>query len=454
MRSRRLITLVIACWAAFAAPALAQSSSRPYRGLFGGGQPLSSRSQSLDLTLSGFGGWDEPDEVPPQPGLTDAAERVELQGPFSGGSATLVYTRPGEKLNMSGYGSGFLGYFPDNENPWYKSSSAGFNAASSFELTQKTHLRLGGQASWATDFRAGFLGGGTPGSDIPLAGGSTGFETSIERAPSITTQSDAGLTHEFTQKSWLSAGYNYRYVYFFERDTPDATRPTGQDHVASIFYNYRFTRYATLNAGYAYRRSSARTDPDAEPLVFHDINLGVNYGRTLSFSRKTKFSFNTGSTVVSSQDQAADDAFLDQPRFFVIGSAVLTHEIGRSWTAHADYNRQVNFQDGFDLPSVTDSASAGVGGLLGRRTDLSGGVYWTTAAIGLEENNFQSWVASTQVRTAITRSLAVYAYYYYYLHDFGAGVQLPQGFVREVDRQGIRFGLTTWLPLWASRGTP
>ena len=190
-------------------------------------------------------------------------------------------------------------------------------------------------------------------------------------------------------------------------------------------------------------------------VTFHDIDVGVNYNRTLSFSRRTRLSFNTGSTISAGAEQdVTDETGFGEPRFFVVGAATLVHEMGRSWTARADYSRDVSYRDGLSVPSLRDQASAGVGGQLGRRTDLSSGVYWTTEAIGLESQNYHSWLASAQIRTALTHNLAVYANYYYYFYDFGAEVSLPQGFVRHIDRHGVRVGLTTWVPLWASRGTP
>ena len=105
----------------------------------------------LDLTLSAMGGWDEPldsTEVAPVP---QASERADVQGPFTGGAATLVYTRPGRRLNMSGYGSGFVGYFPESEDPLYPSSSAGFVASSSFRLARRTRLSLSLEEGYSTD---------------------------------------------------------------------------------------------------------------------------------------------------------------------------------------------------------------------------------------------------------------------------------------------------------------
>jgi hypothetical protein len=452
MQSVRLVAIVAVLTAVAASRGAAQSQ-RPYRGLFGGGQPISSRSQTLDLTLSGFGGWDSPDDLPPQPQPTDTSDRAELDGPFGGTAATLVYTRPGKRLNMSGYGTGFVGHFPESESSWYTSSAAGFLVNASFDLGSRTTLRLGEQASWATDYRVGFLNGGTPGSDIPPASGNTGFDNAIERSPSITTQSTVDLTHQFSRKASLTTFYNFRYVYFFPTDA-ETRRPDGQDHAVGVRYDYRVTPYATLHAGYAYRRYASR-GVELEPVVFHDIDLGVNFGKAISLTRTTKFSFNTGSTVAATAEQdSVDGSTFSDPRFFIVGGASLTQQLGRSWTAHADYNRYVNYIDGFAEASLQDQASAGVGGLIGRRTDVSAGVHWTTAAFGLDERNFNSWLASSQIRTAITRNMAFFASYYFYFYDFGQDVQLPQGLVRNLDRQGVRVGLTTWFPLWSSRGAP
>jgi len=455
MRYLRHTGLAVALSVMTVASAAAQStddSSRPYRGLFGGAEPFSSRGQSLDLSLSGFGGWDQPDDVPLQPQLNDNADRVEMEGPFGGSSASIVYTRPGENLNVRAFGSGFGGYFPDNNEPWYTSSAAGVSADGGIDLSGRTRLRLSQAAAWATDYRIGYMSGGTPGTDIPSGSGNTGFDNSLERAPSISSQSTVDLSHRFSQKATLTGGYGYHYVHFFE-NASGSQYPDGRDHDARIRYEYRVAQYLGLRAGYGYRYSPARVESE-DDLTFHDIDVGVNFGRTLSFSRRTQFSFNTGSTVTASADTNAADSTFTDPRFFVVGAASLVHEIGRSWTTRANYSRSVWYREGFRQPSLTDQASAGVGGLLGRRTDVSGGIYWSTEAIGLEERNYHSWYGSAQIRTAITRNLAVYANYYYYFYDFGADVPLPTGFARQIDRHGVRVGLTTWVPLWASRGTP
>jgi hypothetical protein len=74
--------------------------------------------------------------------------------------------------------------------------------------------------------------------------------------------------------------------------------------------------------------------------------------------------------------------------------------------------------------------------------------------IGLTTPNYRSWDASAQIRSAISRNIAAYALYYYYLSDLSAGVAVPIGAPRYVDRNGVRVGITAWLPLWYGRGAP
>jgi opacity protein-like surface antigen len=424
-------------------------SRRPYRGLFGGGQPYSSRGQSLDLTLSAFGGWDEPldtTELAPDP---LASERVDVEGPFAGSAATVVYTRPGRRLNLSGYGSGFVGYFPDSEDPWYPSSSAGFLGEVNFRLARRTRMSLSLVESYSTDQQLQLSGtGGLGPSDIPAAGGSTGFDNSLRRAPSVNTSPSVTLFHDFSRRSTLQGFYRYRNVYYLDSADDPEDYPTRHDHEVGFRFDRRVSRFLNLRAGYAYRRSF-EPDTTGVQVGFHDIDVGVDYARSFSVSRRTTFAFNTGSTVAVSNSGTVEEGAFTDPRFFVIGGAILSHEIGRSWRTFVSYTRDVGFEDGFSEPILRDGANGGVNGLIGRRTDVSASVQFTSSAIGLETKNFLSWTASTQVRTAITRSLAVYAHYYYYLQNFDEGVAPPPGVVEYASRHGVRVGLTSWFPLWS-----
>ena len=432
-------------------PAAAQSQqpapTRPYRGLFGGAQPMTSRAQSLDLSLSGFGGWDQPSTEAAAPGAA-GADRVDVSGVFSGGSASLDYNHPGEKLQVNGFGTGFAGYFPGNADPWYTSSAGGGGVTYHFLLGRRNRMQLGQDGLFATDYRIGVMGG-TPGSDIPLSDGNSGFNNSLQRDPQISTTSNAELSHDFSQVSSLNFSFGFRYSHFFSNDTE---RSDQRGEQAGIQYRRRMSKNATLHLGYTYNHTFVEAGTNDVPSTFHNIDAGVDYNRSFSLTRRTTFSFNTGSVVAASANAGDDAAAFSSPHFFVVGGAGLVREFGHTWSANINYSRSVGYQVGFNQPTLLDTAFAGVGGLIGRRVDVSSGLSYSTGKIGLETSNYRSWYASSQVRYAIYRSLAAYASYYYYLYNFGNDVTLPTGTVRALDRNGVRVGVTAWLPLWYSRG--
>ena len=438
-------------------------SSRPYSGLFGGAEPLGSQGQMLSLTFSGFGGWDDAPTGLPEPEDGADQERVYLSGIYGGGSATLNYSRTGDQLALGAYGTSFVGYFP-NSRSWYDSQSAGANASVSFDLSPRTTLRVGQQATFATEYRVAYQQGVL--SDVPLANGESGFDNSLERDPSVYLTTDVDYSYEVSQKSTLSLFYAYRTRKFLRGGSPRAGL---NDQGAGARFQRMLTRYAGLRLGYTYRRARVDATGDEEgeseagSFGFHDIDAGITYARSLSLSRKTTLSFSTGSTVAASASGGEDDPLVpdeddpgifENPRFFLVGTAALSRELGRSWAARAAYARTLNYSEGFRTPSLLDTASVSIGGLMTRRLDFTAGAFYSTAAVGLGDRNYSSWVASTQLRAAITRNLAAYVTYYRFNYRFDDGIEIPGSLLRRVDRQGIRFGLTTWVPLWSTRGRP
>ena len=467
----RLLTLVAAASVVMAlgvCPAAAQESgggygsNRPFSGLFGGAEPLSSRGQMLSLTLSGFGGWDDAPAglTAPVEGTDD--DRVYLSGVFGGGTATLNYTRTAGRLALGAYGTTFVGYFPSSRS-WYDSQSGGANASASFDLSPRTTLRIGQQATFATEYRVGYQQGEI--SDVPLASGDNAFDNSLERDPSVYLTTDVDYTYEVSQKSTFSLFYGYRTRQFLQGDSPRAGL---HDHGAGARFQRMFGRYAGMRLGYSYRRALVDFQPaqegEAEPdsFGFHDIDAGLTYARSLSLTRKTTLAFTTGSTVAASASGGSEDPVVpddEEPglfgdaRFFVVGSATLSRELARSWSARAAYSRSVNYSEGFRTPSLLDTAAVSIGGLMTKRFDFTAGAFYSTAAVGLEDRNYSSWVASTQLRAAVTRNLAAFISYYRFNYRFDDGIEIPGNLPRRVNRQGIRFGLTTWVPLWSTRGT-
>ena len=99
-------------------------------------------------------------------------------------------------------------------------------------------------------------------------------------------------------------------------------------------------------------------------------------------------------------------------------------------------------------PVFADSFSADLNGLLTPRMDLSAGVGYSTgqSTSVVNASTFDTYTASVRVRHALTRAWAVYAQYLYYFYDFGRA-QVPIGVPSSMERNGVRVGITVWVPV-------
>ena len=436
--------LVLALTALGVRPAAAQNPKRPFRGLFGGAQPANMRGQMIDLSMSAFVGWDEPQTFV-DPLASSSDERTQVSGPYSGGSATVTYTHPGEHFSFNADGSAFSGYFPDNnEDPWYDSYSAAAGLNWHGDLSRRTHANFSESVNASTDFSAGAILG--PGGGLSNSGS---FTNSLVREPSMLSQTQVQLIHDFSKKSNGSVYYGFNYSHFFQGDEfPD----TGGHNVGGR-YSHRLTKNLGYHMGYSYYHQVQFDQEQQSSPGNHSIDVGLDYGRALSLTRTTKFAFSLGSTIASSS-RVENGHTTFTPNYFLVGDVSLTQELGQSWNFGSFYNRSVNYYPGFTQPSLNDSAGVTLNGLPARHVDVSASAVYQVGRIGLGTVNYRSWNVSAQIRTAITRNIAAYASYFYFLSDFGGDVALPPGVPRYVDRNGVRAGITAWLPLWYGRGAP
>ena len=130
----------------------------------------------------------------------------------------------------------------------------------------------------------------------------------------------------------------------------------------------------------------------------HNLNIGVDYRKPLSRSRRTFLRFRTGSVIAEELEtgavigeQVETGAGIGDPvegrRFEATGSASLVHQIGRTWSAQAQYRREVGYLEGFARPVLSDSANGTLGGLLTRRTDFYVNVNYISGASGLRSGS-------------------------------------------------------------------
>jgi hypothetical protein len=203
----------------------------------------------------------------------------------------------------------------------------------------------------------------------------------------------------------------------------------------------RLTRSLGLRTGYAYRIASTAI-AGSEPLRVNDVELGLDFSRPLATSRRTTFSFASGSSISPADGGVG---------FRVTGNAGLTRLIGRTWKTRIGVDRSVRLLEGFVEPVLTNAVDATVGGNLSRRVSLSTSGSLSTGSVGLNGqtgNSYQNWTVASGLSFAMGRRAELGAQYFALDERFDNGVVLPTGLDdRRRRRQGVRISITFRAPL-------
>jgi opacity protein-like surface antigen len=265
----------------------------------------------------------------------------------------------------------------------------------------------------------------------------------------------ANLTRTFGPRSTFVFESNYRYS--------DLMTDADSAKVLTSYrlggrYTHSMTRNTSLRMGYRYRKGEYRLVPGdsaidpttrAAATAIHDIDAGIDYGRTLSFSRKTTLNFSVGSSIINAPTSAGS---LEDIEFVynVVGNVALNHQIGRTWSARVTYDRGVGFSETFSEPVFSNAVNASLEGFISRRTEFSSrfGLAIGDVGFGSESSAFSTYTGSARVRSAISQNWAVFVEYSYYSQDLGEAPIAPDEVPPVLDRHSGRVGLTFWFPIW------
>jgi hypothetical protein len=417
------------------------SVRRPYRGLFGNpGSPEA--PQSLMLSASLYGAYDD-NVTAALEGNDSSNDRLQKSGDYYGATAGINYSlskSTGRFAFGVGSAASVAGYLVDQDRS--VSPHANLNGTMRVALGRHRSLTVGQSVVYSRFYRFLLFPGVGGGDDDGVAIGDPDLELFARTALRYGT--NVGFNQALGSRSSLSAGYSYGYTDYRDGDVAD-----WRYHRASIGVDRRLTANATLALGYGYQTSEQVNDvAGRDSREVHNINVGVNYSRALSFSRRTSLSFSTGSGVLV-RDDLQTPGNDPRARLRLVGNLALTHEIGRTWTAQAAYHRGFVFRDEFADPFLTDGATASIGGFITRRLDLMAMARWSLGTQGRPGNdNHNALSVSVQSRYALNQFLALFARYIYYEYEFGDQVVLDPQLPRALDRQGVRAGLTASFPLF------
>ena len=220
-----------------------------------------------------------------------------------------------------------------------------------------------------------------------------------------------GLSHQISRRVSASGGYGA-----YSSEWSAASRQTL--HYGRAGISVGIARGLNARAGYGYRQGRYGEGPDPRLVRNHTIDAGVDFSRSLSFSRRTTFSFSTGSTAIRDGSQT---------HFSLTGQAQLNRELGRSWRATVGYSRDVRFIEQFQEVLLSDGVNASVGGLINRRQSFyaSAGVSIGNVGFTAGQNvrlppmrrwgssrpSIVSWGSVPTITTTFTRSERTLSYH-------------------------------------------
>ena len=404
-------------------PALAQTQQpsrpeRPYRGIFASGMDDSGQSLTANASLSG--GYD--DNVLAQ--ATNSNSNQEGQagtfGQFSGG---LNYSLNASRGSLNATAGTSQRYYPSLQNDLLENYNASIGG--SLLVTTKPAITVFQSAGYQPyTFLSAF-----PMATEPIIGASEITDPDVVPLAEQYLFYNGGVTlsHRLSQRTTFESGWNYRAT--------DQQSNQWWQQTADAGFSIGLNRDLSLRLGYAY------TEAHYEDRLtkVHRPQIGLDFLRALSLTRRTTLAFGMGTEATVQNDTTKLNAS---------GNATLRHEMGRSWTAAAAYQRGTYFVDTFQEPIMGDSWSLNLGGLITRRLQLQAVASGSLGRLTYTSRNFDSYRGTVTLSTALTRFMNVGVDYAYYSYEFDDPAGLEPGVSQDVIRQSIRARVSFWAPLF------
>ena len=378
-------------------------------------------------------GWDD-NILLDIPGNTDPRNATGETGSILNGGGGISYSRARRRASFTASEASSVRYYPGQTIDHIVGHSASAAVGASFN--DRTRLSASHQVSYQPyTFASLFPQSFDPTLQLaPVT--SPALELAANKKQFLQNTSSIAFNRELTRRSSFYAGYN-----FSQGDTPYNTeRYTNQGANAGL--RWSLTRNLGLRTGYGYQE--ARYGLGTRTLRYHNLDIGLDYSRALSFSRRTTLTFGTGTTAVTDGQTT---------QYHATGNAQLNHEIGRTWRATISYDRSFQFVGSLLEPVFYDAASAGVGGLVNRRVRVQTSARASLGKVGVGSNrvnnDFDTYQGTATVAFALSRFFDLGVDYTIYRYRFDSGAVLPIGIPHNIERQSVSAHIDVWAPLYS-----
>jgi hypothetical protein len=425
---------------ASAAPLYAQVKlpDRPYRGILGGGHDLAAR-HTLDFSAAFSEAYD--DDV-----YADAGAPVTPTGRRDNGYYTNLITSgsygwKGNRLQFAANGAATLRQYNGTQGVRLIGSTSGVGFTGL--LSRRTRLFVNQSAAYSPSYLYGLFPTVTsagPGDQIPVA---ADYQIDVSEFYSYGTSTE--LSHGVTSRATISAIADYTYT--------DVVRESPSRRDASAYgvrgqFSYAAARRTTWRVGYRYRSGDVGfgVTETSQSTVEHGIDVGLDHTKVISATRQAVWGLNLGTSRVNIPFGLNTE--VSGRVYRVSGGATFGYQFGRSWQARATYRRGLDYIAGLSEPVYSNGFTAAVDGLLTPRWGISVSSGYSTGESALYSNasTFDTYAGTLNIRYALSRMWATNVEYVYYYYSFRGKNQLPPGVSPSLERNGLRAGLTLWMP--------
>ena len=397
----------------------AVTARRPYRAVFGGASTQPELTKTLDLTAAVGEAYDQnllgdissPDSGAPQDG-----------GFYTSLVGDLTFNRRGTRFQAVATGGTNARYYTD----LHEFFASDYHVAAGFTArpTRRSQFRGNQAFSYAPVYLLGLFASALPPAIGEVRPPSTDYAGSDDR--SYTNSTSGGLTRIMGPRAVLSLTGDLRLTHYLD----STVRGSGfRDLGGGGSYVYTLHPDADFRVGYIYR--SAHYDSAVQALAptpaEHNIDLGIDYHRALSATRRTGFTFRGGSSIVNSPLPTNTQVSVRQVRMIADGSVV--RQFAETWQLVGAYRRGTGFVEGLSRPAFSDAWTVSANGFMSRRTDFFTSVSYSSGEalqVGSSQN-FNTYNATARLRTGLNRHWAFTAEYIYYFYDFSKTILLVPG---------------------------
>jgi hypothetical protein len=421
--------------ALYPAAGFAQTEPRPPVGAVFGGQSATSATsrQKLSITVDLGQSYDQNLIV-----QSDDAEISLFQGSglYTVFTPSVDFVSAGDRLKLIATASSNARYYSAVHETLMTNESAGFGFDA--RLSPDTSVVFNQGVSHAAALLSGLF---TPATS-PAAGdvAASGSNNSLSAIRSFAYATTASVNRRVGRRSSLLFTSNLQYTL----SAPGSGYPDLRSRDAGGVFNYSVTRGVGVRMGYTFRQGEYSGSPRSTE---HNLDLGFNYNKPLSATRKATLAFSVGPTIATAPLTAGTSDLRRQYR--VIGDASTTYDMGRTWRLNGNYHRGFGYIEGLQGPVFTSAYAAGAAGFLGRRVDLSMSAAYSTgesAMIG-SPSQFTTYTGDVRLRYAVTRTWAAYVEYISCYYEFNRQLTLPTFLPPGLNRNGLRTGFMLRIPV-------